>query len=191
MRCLDRVLEGMARLDGGMRATVKLLVVGDGDELPRLRHLAATLGLTNQVEFCGWQPVSEIAKALVGHRCVGVVPHHINELTDMTVPNKLFDYMAMGLPVLVTSARPLRRIVEAERCGWAVLDTAADIERGLRVVLGTPLAQLREMGMRGLTAVTDRYSWASYEKLICADVAQLASRKRGGGRSMLKTASLL
>jgi hypothetical protein len=55
----------------------------------------------------------------------------------------------------------------------------------------TPLAQLREMGMRGLTAVTDRYSWASYEKLICADVAQLASRKRGGGRSMLKTASLL
>jgi len=76
----------------------------------------------------------------------------------------------MGLPVLVTSARPLRRIVEAEQCGWAVLDTASDMARGLRVILETPLEQLRAMGRRGLKAVTDRYSWASYEKLMCLDV---------------------
>ncbi len=190
MRCLDRVLEGLARLDDKQRATVKLLVVGDGEELPHLRRLAGTLGLTNQVEFFGWQPVSKIAKTLAGQRCVGIVPHHVNELTDMTVPNKLFDYMAMGLPVLVTSARPLRRIVEAEQCGWVVLDTAADMARGLRVILETPLEELRAMGRRGLKAVTDRYSWASYEKLMCLDVTQLGSRKRRKHRSRRAAASL-
>jgi glycosyltransferase involved in cell wall biosynthesis len=191
MRCLDRVLEGMARLEDGKRALVKLLVVGDGEELPHLRRLASTLGLTHQVEFLGWQPVTEIAKTLVGQRCIGIVPHHVNELTDATVPNKLFDYMAMGLPVLVTSARPLRRIVAAERCGWAVLDTPADIERGLRVVLETPLEELREMGRRGLEAVTGRYNWASYERLMCADVAQLGSRQRRARHSVRTPAPLI
>ncbi len=179
MRCLDRVLEGLTHLDDATRARVKLVVAGDGEELPHLRRLAATLHLTEQVEFLGWRPLSEVAHTLVGQRCIGLVPHHVNELTDMTVPNKLFDYMAMGLPVLVTSARPLRRIVEAERCGWAVPDTAAEIAQGVRAAVETPLGELREMGQRGFDAVVSRYSWASYERLICHDVAQLGGRKRG------------
>jgi len=173
MRCLDRVIEGLAQLDPVERARVKLFIFGDGDELPVLRRLALTLGLQNDVEFAGWQSLPDIARRVAGHACVGIVPHHVNELTDTTVPNKLFDYMAMGLPVLVTNARPLRRIVESERCGWATADTAADIARGLRELTRTPPEELRQMGRRGLDAVRGRYSWPRYEKLMLRDVTEL------------------
>ena len=171
MRCLDRLLEGLALMSPADQARVKVLIFGDGETLPSLRALAKELGIEEQVVFAGWQPMQEIAARLAGRRCIGIVPHYVNELTDTTVPNKLFDYMAMGLPLLVTSARPLQRIVEDEGCGWATADTAEALARGLRTAAATPLAALQEMGARGFQAVRDRYNWAHYQDLIRRNVS--------------------
>jgi len=174
MRCLDRVLEGLAQLDPAERSQLKLVIFGEGDELPKLRQLADTLGVQRAVEFAGWRTLPEIARRVQGHPCVGIVPAHVNELTHTTLPNKLFDYMAMELPVLVTNARPLQRIVEAERCGWATADTASDIARGLRELTRTSLDELRAMASRGYQASQHRYNWPRYQDLMRRDLVTLA-----------------
>ena len=183
MRCLDRVLEGFALLDPAERSRVKLAVFGEGPELPTLRRLAHAVGLEHEVEFGGWQSLADIAQRVAGHACVGIVPHHVNELTDTTVPNKLFDYMAMEMPVFVTNARPLQRIVTEERCGWVTADTAADIARGLRDLLRTPAAELRGMASRGYEAIQQRYQWSRYQQVMLQDLTELTRSAAGPNNS--------
>ena len=48
---------------------------------------------------------------------VGLVPHHADEAWNTTIPNKLFDYMAAGLPVISSDARPCARILRSTGAG--------------------------------------------------------------------------
>ena len=48
---------------------------------------------------------------------VGTIPHHVTNHTNYTIPNKLFDYMYYGLPVIASGCRPIARILQKEGCG--------------------------------------------------------------------------
>jgi phosphatidylinositol alpha-1,6-mannosyltransferase len=56
----DRVMAALPRI-AEQQPDVCYLIVGDGDDLPRLRHDAETKGLSNRVVFAGHVPESEIA----------------------------------------------------------------------------------------------------------------------------------
>lgn len=60
---------------------------------------------------------------------VGLVSHHAIESWNTTVPNKLFEYMLMGKPVIVSNAKPAERIVREERCGMVFKEMAWRIWR--------------------------------------------------------------
>lgn len=74
---------------------------------------------------------------------------------------KFFEYMAAGLPLVVSDFPNWRAIVDDAQCGLAVdperLDIAAALIRRLQVSPDERLA----MGARGRAAVETRYSWAS------------------------------
>ncbi len=130
IRCLDRVIEGLAKLNAQDLSRINLKVFGDGDDLPRLQDMAHNLRLEENITFFGWTKLEDVRQHLEGvGRCVGLIPHYINELTDNTIPNKLFEYMAMGLPVLATGARPMQRIIESEGCGWVVEEDSTSFAR--------------------------------------------------------------
>lgn len=156
-RGLQSVIEGLPLLLEKHPAT-HVVIAGAGDYNEPLRKLAARVGVSSRVECLGW----------VDHRCipaliraadVGLVPHLYSDHTNTTVPNKVFDYMAEGRPVLVSHARPLARIVRTERCGlvfesgdphsFAVAATA---------LLDDP-KEAAAMGRRGLDAVRREYNW--------------------------------
>ena len=76
------------------------------------------------------------------------------------VPNKIFQAMIFKTPVVVSSARPLLRVIEDAQCGVAF--TAGDPRSFAQAVLrlrdeGTR----RELGENGKRAVDDRYNWTS------------------------------
>ena len=112
--------------------------------------------LAGQVRFTG-RYRSEDRARLYGETDVGLVPQPPGVSCDHTVPNKLYDYLACGKPVIVSPARPLRRIVEETQAG-VVLDRcspeaiAAAIER----VRGLDLGRLSANGLR---ASRGRYHW--------------------------------
>ena len=56
----DRVLEALPAVRKVV-GSVRYLVVGDGDDIPRLRRLAADCGAQQEVVFCGFVPESELA----------------------------------------------------------------------------------------------------------------------------------
>jgi glycosyltransferase involved in cell wall biosynthesis len=62
-------------------------------------------GLDN-VRILPAQPASTVKRWLAGFD-VGLIPFHVGEITDLADPIKLYEYYAMGLPVVSTVAWPL------------------------------------------------------------------------------------
>ena len=90
---------------------------------------------------------------------VGIVYHYEYEHTHTTIPHKMFDFMALGIPLVVTECAPLKRIVTEWRCGYAVPygDTGKLIEALTK--LGDR-KHAKELGMNGKRAVLEKYNYS-------------------------------
>jgi len=142
---LSLVYVGCVTLNRGLQTVIKAMaivqrdelplllhIVGDGPAVPALRRLVSEYGQQERVSFHGWVDHGRLPD-LLGRAHVGVVPHLRSEHTETTIPNKLFDYMASGLPVLTADPAPLARIVRQEGCGLVYADRdPQDCARALR-----------------------------------------------------------
>lgn len=76
-------------------------------------------------------------------------------------PTKLFEYMALGLPVITSDFPLYRNIVEQHDCGLCVAaDDPVTITNALLYLIEHP-DEARAMGERGRQAVDTLYSWAT------------------------------
>ena len=102
-----------------------------------------------------------------GHRDVGLALLHPDPNYVNSLPTKMFEYMLMGRPVVVSNFPMWQEIVEEAVCGLAVdpLDLDA-VESAVRQLLDD--AELRQrLGQNGRRAVLDKYSWEREgEKLV-------------------------
>jgi glycosyltransferase involved in cell wall biosynthesis len=89
---------------------VHFVLAGSGPRLDHVRRKAA--GLTN-VTLTGWLDQPDIA-ALLARSYAGLLPW---AGLDDAMPNKFFEYIAAGLPVLSSAAGELATLVERERVG--------------------------------------------------------------------------
>jgi glycosyltransferase involved in cell wall biosynthesis len=136
---------------------VLLVVIGRGSAVDVLPERAAALGVGDHLDMVGFRPHEELP-GYIARGDVCLIPHHRNEHIDSTLPNKLFDYMAMGRVIVATDARPLERVIAACDCGRIYRSgDAADLAR---VVAGLrhPGERAR-MGENGRRAVGDHYNW--------------------------------
>ncbi len=154
-----RGLETLARAFVTVRARVpyaRLLLMGAGDGESALRELVTALRISDATVFTGWIGLSEMRRRLASSS-VGVVPHERNEHTDSTVPHKLFQYMAMGLPLVVTDCAPLKRIVDETGSGRVA--HAGDPASIAEAIIALADREAAEAASRaGVEAVARRYN---------------------------------
>jgi glycosyltransferase involved in cell wall biosynthesis len=83
------------------------------------------------------------------------LPNHVD-----AQPNKLFEYMSAGLPVIASDFPLWRQIVAGASCGLLVDPLNPDaIATAMRWILDNP-DEAQQMGANGRQAVQDRYNWA-------------------------------
>jgi glycosyltransferase involved in cell wall biosynthesis len=106
---LETLLEALA-----LAPRLRLLVVGGGsaDDKQQLRSRIEQLGLGERVEFAGHRPQPQIP-ALVGKCACAVHPLPPNHAISarFTSPLKLFEYMAMGLPIVAADVPSVREVM--------------------------------------------------------------------------------
>ena len=178
-RGLDTVVAGLGKFVRKHDTPVRLTVIGDGNGLSQIRKQVADHSLENIVDLLGWQDHSRVVE-YTAIANVGLVPHHVTGHSNTTIPNKLFDYMAAGLPVLASDAKPIARILEETGAGMVYEDWNADSfsESLLRF---TDPGTRQAMAVRGQLAVVDRYNWDRDGAQLLKDLGAVATRAQSGG----------
>jgi len=150
---------------GLLKTSTKLNLVGSFGEKNTYEKVKKDGGWIKVNEFgqLGREEVKEILqRSVAGVVTFLPVPNHID-----AQPNKMFEYMSAGIPVIGSNYPLWKTIIEDNNCGLCVDPTnpneiAAAIDK---LISDKSLA--KEMGENGIKAVNDKYNWTIEElKLI-------------------------
>ncbi|MFO0490560.1 MAG: glycosyltransferase family 4 protein, partial [Curvibacter sp.] len=116
---LDAVLDAAAELKRRGRSDIKLLLIGQGRLKPVLQARVQREGLdcvvfhdpVNKVRLAGLMAATDLGLQILAN---------VPAFYYGTSPNKFFDYIAAGLPVLNNYPGWLAELIKRERCGFAV-----------------------------------------------------------------------
>lgn len=138
---------------------VRLKLVGKFSEAETQR-IASQMPGWSRVDASGPIPRAQ-AQRVLAESVAGIVtflpePNHVR-----AQPNKMFEYMGAGLPVIASHFAPWREIIEGVGCGLCVDPTnSSDIANAISYI-ATHADEASEMGERGRKAVLSRYNWQS------------------------------
>ncbi|HTX93264.1 MAG TPA: glycosyltransferase family 4 protein [Anaerolineales bacterium] len=143
---------------------IRIVFLGDGKEKPALQKQAAEMCLAN-VQFLPPVPKAGMPAALAGADACLAILKPIDEYKT-TYPNKVFDYMAAGRPVVLAIDGVIRQVVEAAGCGvFARPGDPASLAEAVRS-LAVDRDRSRQMGLAGRRYLEEHFSRAAMaEKL--------------------------
>ena len=137
--------------------STQFVIVGDGPDRASLENLAQQRGVAQSVRFEGRQPFARVHDYIQASD-ICLVPHIANPHTNATMPHKLFQYMVMKKPVIVSSAIPLTRVIR--ETGAGLVFESGDPTSFAQCVLELQDRALRiKLGEKGHKAVIKHYNW--------------------------------
>lgn len=170
-------------LDGGDR--FKLVIVGTGRYEEAIRASVRENNVSESVEFLGFVP-HEGLPTVLGNCDIGIIPHIGTRHNNLTLPNKIFDYMAVGLPVVTTDLKPIERIVEETGAGIVYrggkINTLVDALRHLK-----DSAIRDRMRKSGLVAVAKHYNWQNDFQRLESTLQRLCAVRTTGDSQATNT----
>ncbi len=177
-RGLDTVIEAVPFMRDRIKG-LRVVLVGDRNKpyMDYLKGLASRLGVSDLVEMPGWQPFEKIWSYIDGSS-VCLVPHARNPHTDTTIPHKIFQYMMVRKPVVVSDCPPLKRIIEDSKGGLAFTWDRPEELASSVIRLYEDSEFRKECGERGREAFLDRYNWDSTSGELRQLYAGLADGKK-------------
>jgi glycosyltransferase involved in cell wall biosynthesis len=154
-------------------ADARLTLAGRFDD-PYLEAQLARDPAWERIEYVGWLEANELWRVMADAK-VGVVALHPTSTFVDSLPTKLFEYMALGLPVVASDFPSWRSIVEPAQCGILVDPTdPRAIGEAVAYLLKHP-DRAEAMGRSGQGAVSSQYRWDSEAQQLLALYAALCN----------------
>lgn len=153
-----------------------LVLLGDGKDKPALMAQAQSESLANVI-FLPPAPKTEMGEALAAaDLCIAILKPLAMYAT--TYPNKVFDYMAAGRPVVLAIDGVIRKVVEEAGAGVFVPPgNAHALAQALRLLANDPQARHR-MGANGRSAIETQFSRADLAQRL-TELLEEMERNRG------------
>ncbi|MEM7728639.1 MAG: glycosyltransferase family 4 protein [Pseudomonadota bacterium] len=160
-RNIDGMMDGVAKLED---PDARLRLAGTFFP-PSLEERILSKPEWERVIWDGWVSRQEVA-SLLGDARAGLVLLRPIEHEMLTLPIKMFEYMAAGLPVISSDFPLWRDIIEKAECGLLVdpMDVSA-IAGAMQWILDHP-DEAERMGQRGRAAIEEHYSWEAESRTL-------------------------
>ena len=132
---------------------IKFLLVGEGDDLDRLKKMADNLRITNQIIFTGFVPQEALVELI-----------RLADLCVYPLPNSsalaLYEYMSCAKPFVIPRGGTEKMDVSDvfEKAAVLVENSPQGFAQGIKYLLKNP-KKAREMGWKGRQKVLQCYQW--------------------------------
>jgi len=139
--------------------TCKVLMIDqDSSNNMIFKNYIDKYNLSNYIELHHGLPFSEMQREM--SQCHAGIIAYGRDLGVDSLPNRFFEYMAIGIPVIVPYfSQEMENIVKAENCGIMVdTEEPEKIAESFEYLINNPKAS-NEMGINGKTAFLHRHNW--------------------------------
>jgi glycosyltransferase involved in cell wall biosynthesis len=154
---LDVALEALARIrDSREDVDVRLDVYGRGDASEPLIAQATRLRLGDLVTFHGRIPIEEVPAA-IARADIGLAPTRRDRFTDVSLSTKVFEYGAMGKPVVASRLPMVERTFPAGSVATYEPGDADSLAAAVLAIVDDPAARLE--AVRRTREVVHASSW--------------------------------
>lgn len=175
-RGIEQVIDAVELLNQRIDADddgVSLVVVGYGYHRPTLERMVRDRGLADVVKFYGPVPNRELvdwsSSADIGMcNIVGISPSYRESL-----PNKFFEYVMAGIPVVVSDFGSMGRICEEE--GVGVTCDPTDAEALAAAVVRLRGRETYERCRRNALTMATKYNWTVEQRKLVAVYEELSA----------------
>jgi glycosyltransferase involved in cell wall biosynthesis len=156
----EELIEAISISDG-----VTLMLVGSGDLLPDLKQQVNHLHLGNKVKFfpkVSWETLMRYTKSADIGICI---EKDTNLNYRYSLPNKLFDYIAAGIPVIASDLPETGKIIKENNCGMVINRvTPEDLSNAFSELKNNPgfLSELR----RNSVLTSEKLNWDNESKKV-------------------------
>ncbi len=131
-RGAEELLEGIALMENTV-----LYVVGSGDVIDQLKDRAKQTDLLNKVVFIDKQPFADMMQYTMNADAGVTLDKDTNLNYRFSLPNKIFDYLKAGIPILATDLVEVKKIVEGKGVGIVIPNLEPEsIKQGLEAIWG-------------------------------------------------------
>jgi glycosyltransferase involved in cell wall biosynthesis len=128
----------------------------------------------------GWSNVNELGflnrqktSNVLEKSKVGIVTFLNSQNHIDAQPNKMFEYMSAGIPIITSNFDKWKEIVEGNQCGICVdPNEPEEIKNAIQYLVDNN-REAEEMGRRGRKAVENKYNWEAEEQNLLKLYAQL------------------
>ncbi|MFO8000935.1 MAG: glycosyltransferase [Marinilabilia sp.] len=152
-RGLAETIQAMQYLPG-----YKFVIVGQGDCTQQLKSLTSVLGLQDRVEFAGAVPFEELSRFhgnVLAGMCLlekmGLSYYH-------SLPNRIFDYLQAGIPVIATAFPDISEIVKKYNTGM-LLDDLEPQNIAAAIKEACENKALRQEWRKSIPAASLKFTW--------------------------------
>jgi len=144
---------------------VKLIIAGSGDVIDQLRQLSQNEGIRGKVIFLPKMKYSELMRVTASCNLGLTLDKDSNINYRFSLPNKLFDYMHAGIPVLASNLPEVSRVIH--EFGFGIITNTHEPEAMARMIKELKdnkelIAQMRQACVRA----TDQLNWQNEAKIL-------------------------
>jgi glycosyltransferase involved in cell wall biosynthesis len=142
-RGAEELIEAMRLLNNDFH----LYIIGDGDVIPTLKQMVLHTDIKEKVNITGKMPYESLKQYTVNADLGVTMDKDTNINYRFSLPNKIFDYIQAGVPVLSSPLVELKKIIDDYGVGNVVEKiTPEEIANSIKMLKSNPelLAQYRK-----------------------------------------------
>jgi len=129
------------------------------------RKIIFSENLQEYITFIEWIPFFSMQRYIIN--CIaGLVIMNPNDYLYYALPNKLFDYMALGVPIITFDFPEITKIVKEEKCGIVVEEIKEELLVDAMLTMMKNKRKREIMAKNSYLAMKNKYDWSFYTKTL-------------------------
>lgn len=157
---IDLAIRAVSKLKDRIPA-LELHVVGDGDDLPEFKALSRELGIENKIHFERAVPLEGLIQILE-KMDIGIVPNGRNIATELMLPVKMLECVALGIPVIAPRLKAITHYFTEDMVFFFDPDDVDSLADAIQEAYSRGASRLEKA--REARRFLEKYGWESHKR---------------------------